>query len=64
MLDGCALFGLSSLVAIVTFPQPVFRVSENSGAVQVILVLSNALPTDMIVEVMNINGTALGECYS
>ena len=38
--------------------------NEHSGEVQVVLLLSNPLSSDLTVEVMTSNVTALGEHYS
>ena len=45
------------------FNQSTFTVNENSEEVQVVLHLSNPLSSDLTVEVMTNNVTALGEHY-
>ena len=51
------------LVVIITFDELTYNVDERSGMVQVALVLSNPLSSDLAVEVMTNNVTALGEDY-
>ena len=46
---------------LVTFSQSTYNVSEGSGLVQPELVLNGSLPTDITVQVNNINNTATGE---
>ena len=49
------------LVAIITFSQSAYSIDESSGTAQVTVVLSNPLSTDLTVEVINSDVTALGE---
>ena len=43
----------------VYFSQPTYRVNENDGAVQLVLVLSNPSSTDFDVEIRDNEGTAI-----
>ena len=52
------------LVVIITFDELTYNVDERSGMVQVALVLSNPLSSDLTVEVTTNDSTALGKRYS
>ena len=43
------------------FSQSTYRVNESRGVVQPVLVLSNPSSTDITIEVLNIDITAVGE---
>ena len=47
--------------ATVSFEQSTYNVNEDNGLTQLILVLSNPLSTDTIVQVNNSNGSATGK---
>ena len=49
------------IATAVNFSQPIYIVNENSGPVQLMLDLSNPSSTTIIVEVININITAIGK---
>ena len=51
------------LLVIIRVDEPVYNVDERSGMVQVALVLSNPLSSDLTVEVMINDVTAIGEYY-
>ena len=53
-----------SLVTTIRFSQPAFTANENSEEAEVVLQLSNPLSSDLIVEVITSDDTALGEYYS
>ena len=52
------------LVVIIKFDELTYNIDERSGMVQVALVLSNPLSSDLTVEVTTNNVTALGKHYS
>ena len=47
--------------AIVSFEQQTYNVNESNEKVQVVLVLSNPSSTDIIIEVVNTDGSAIGK---
>ena len=49
------------LVTSVKFSQSAYSVGENSGMVQITLVLSNPSSTDITIQVTNTDGSANGE---
>ena len=49
------------LATTVMFSEIFYSVSEDSGSVQPVLVLSNSSSNDITVEVLNIDGLAFGE---
>ena len=52
---------MCTVATTVNFSQLVYNVNENSGPVQLMLVLSNPLSFDIAVEVFSINITAIGK---
>ena len=49
------------IVATVFFNESTYSVNENEGSVRPVLVLSNPSSTDVIVHVIDSDGTAMGE---
>jgi len=54
-------FILYTLVCIVSFEQAAYSVNEDAGPVQLVLVLSNPSSTDVTVELLSTDGTAIGK---
>ena len=46
------------------FDQPTYNVNENAGPVQPVLLISEPLSIDITVQIITIDGSATGECYS
>ena len=49
------------VAATVSFEQQTYNVNESNEKVQVVLVLSNPSSTDIIIEVVNTDGSAIGK---
>ena len=49
------------VVATISFSQSLYSVAENSGVVEIFMVLSNPSPTDITVQVLNTEGSATGK---
>ena len=52
------------LATLVMFNRSMYSVNEDAGPVQPVLVMSRSLPSETVVEVYNMNGTAFGEYCS
>ena len=49
------------IVATVNFSQSLYSVNENSGSVEIVMILSNPSPSDITVQVINTEGSATGK---
>ena len=55
------IFTIYFIAATVSVEQQTYNVNESNEKVQVVLVLSNPSSTDIIIEVVNTDGSAVGK---
>ena len=61
MLNGITLLLLITVVFTLSFSQSTYSINEDVGSIQLTLVLSNSLSTDITVQVVDDDNTATGE---
>ena len=57
----CTSYIIIFFVATINFSQSLYSVVENSGEVEIFMVLSNPSPTDITIQILNTEGSATGK---